>query len=77
MSAEPPEPRSAADERLDQHLDLLRTDRPEGSQELARRVVHRARWQRALRAPLRAVASLLGAAAQGLAGLAGIKGRSR
>ena len=77
MNAEPPEERSAADERLDQHFDLLRADTPQGSTELTRRVVQRARWQRALRAPLRAVASLLGAAFHGVAGLAGMRGRGR
>ena len=77
MSAEPPEARSDADARLDQHLALLRTDAPAGSDSLARRVARTARWQRAVRAPVRAAISLLGAVAQGLGVLLGSRGRSR
>ena len=77
MSADPPAEPSAADRRLDEHLELLRADAPAGSAGLARTVARRARWQRALRVPLRAAASLLGAAAEGVAGLVGIRGRER
>ena len=77
MSAEPPEARSAADARLDQHLDLLRTDVPAGSDSLAHRIARTARWQRAVRTPVRAAISLLGAAAQGLGALLGVREGSR
>ena len=76
MSAEDPEPRTAADARLDEHLQLLRTDDFEGGA-LAHRIARRARWQAAIRVPLRAAASLLGAAAQGLATLIGTSRRPR
>jgi hypothetical protein len=77
MSAEPPEARSAADARLDEHLDLLRTDAPAGNDSLAHRVVRTARWQGAVRTPLRAAISLLGAAAHGLGVLLGVRKGSR
>jgi hypothetical protein len=75
MSAD--EPRSPAGDRLDQHLELLRTDVPAGDEALAARIARTARWQSAVRAPIRAAASLLGAAAHGLAALIGVKGRAR
>ena len=74
MSAEGP---STADQRLDQHLELLRSNAPAASAGLAARIAQRARWQGAVRAPLQAAASLLGAAAQGLAALVGSRGRAR
>jgi len=77
MSAEPPDGRTAADERLDEHFDLLREDPPAGSKALSHRIARTARWQASLRAPLRAVASLLGAAAHGLASLFGGRSRTR
>jgi len=75
MSAD--EPRSPADDRLDEHLDLLRTDVPAGDDALPARIAHAARWQGAVRAPLKAAASLLGAVAHGLAVLVGVRGRAR
>ena len=75
MSAD--DPRSPADDRLDQHLELLRVDAPSGDQALAARIARTARWQGAVRAPLKAAASLLGAAAHGLAALVGVRGRAR
>lgn len=64
-----------AERRLDEHLEPLRREGPEPGQELAIRVVRTARWQRALRAPLRVIGLLAGAFADGLAGL--IAGRRR
>ena len=75
MSAD--EPRSPADDRLDEHLQLLRVGAPTGDQALAARIARTARWQGAVRTPLRAAASLLGAAAHGLAVLVGVRGRTR
>jgi len=75
MSAD--EPRSPADARLDEHLELLRAQAPASSDTLPRRIARTARWQGAVRAPLQAAASLLGAAAQGLAVLAGVRRRPR
>jgi hypothetical protein len=75
MSAD--EPRSPADQRLDEHLALLRTDGPAGDRALAARIARAARWQGAVRTPLRAAASLLGAVAHGLAVLVGARGRAR
>ncbi len=75
MSAD--EPRSPADRRLDEHLELLRGDSPAGDDALAARIARTARWQGAVRAPLQAAVSLLGAAAHGLAVLVGVRGRAR
>ena len=75
MSAD--EPRSPAGDRLDEHLELLRADEPAGDEALAARIARSARWQGAVRAPLKAAASLLGAAAHGLAVLLGVGGRAR
>ena len=70
-------PRSPADDRLDEHLELLRADAPTGDDALAARIARAARWQGAVRAPLTAAASLLGAVAHGLAALIGAGGRAR
>ncbi|HYI38040.1 MAG TPA: hypothetical protein VEX39_15625 [Thermoleophilaceae bacterium] len=75
MSAD--EPRSPAGDRLDEHLELLRSDVPAGDDALAARIARSARWQGAVRAPLKAAVSLLGAAANGLAALLGVGGRAR
>jgi hypothetical protein len=71
MSSEDEGARSDAEQRLDEHLDLLRHD--EGGADLthAHRIVAAARWQRALRAPVKAIASVVGAVADGLRGLVG------
>ena len=75
MSAD--DPRSPAGDRLDEHLELLRVDAPAGDRALAARIARTARWQGAVRTPLRAAASLLGAAAHGLGLLVGVRGRPR
>lgn len=66
-----------AEQRLDEHLDLLRREESQDSRALAQRVARRARWQRLVRVPLRAAASLLGATVHGLAALSGVKDRRR
>jgi type VI protein secretion system component VasF len=64
MSAEqPPEELTAAERRLAQHLSLLRPG-PAAPTSLTDRVVQTARWQQAIRSPLRAVASLAAAAGE-------------
>ena len=52
-------------------------DAPAGDEALAARIARTARWQGAVRTPLKAAASLLGAAAHGLAVLVGVGGRAR
>jgi hypothetical protein len=51
---------TAAERSLAQHLALLRDEPPRPAPALAGRIVRTARWQRAVRAPLR-VAGLLAA----------------
>lgn len=78
MSPRPPEDAATpAERRLDEHLEALRTGAPEPGTSLVKRVVRNARWQRAVRAPLRVVAMIAGAILDGLAGLAGARRRSR
>jgi hypothetical protein len=66
MSPDDPSPPPAAERRLDEHLELLRQDEGTGDRALAHRVVRTARWQRAVRVPLQVVASIAGAAIDGL-----------
>lgn len=75
MSDEDDDPRTEAERRLDEHLELLRSEQGSTDLALAHRIVATARWQRALRAPVTALASVVGAVADGLAGLLG--GRRR
>ena len=56
----------SAERRLDEHLELLRADRPEPSKELVRRVARTARWQGAVRAPLRVMGNIAGALVDGI-----------
>lgn len=65
---------TAAERRLDEHLELLRDGEPEPDRHLARRVVRSARWQRAVREPLRVV-GMIGASV--LAGLGAVLGGRR
>lgn len=55
--------------RLEDHLELLRAEEPADHRALAHRVVHRARWQRTIRAPLQVAASVAGAVVDGLRAL--------
>jgi hypothetical protein len=62
---------SPAEERLDEHLELLRREEAEADTSLTHRIVSTARWQRALRAPVSAIASVVGAVLDGLTALVG------
>ncbi len=63
---ERPEALSPAERRLDEHMELLRTGPPVPPAPLIARIMHAARWQRAVRRPLVAVAALAGAVLDGL-----------
>ena len=60
-----------AEQRLGEHLELLRTSPPAPGAALVPRVVRRARWQGYLQEPLRVVGMIGVAFAQGLASLLG------
>jgi hypothetical protein len=64
-----------AEERLDEHLALLRDEPPEPSTALTVRVVRKARWQRAVRGPLVLAANLAAAVADGVSLLLGRRPR--
>jgi len=66
---------SPATRKLDDYLESLRTDRPSPDPALVPSVVSKARWQRAVRAPLHAVGMLVSALAGGLAILLGSEER--
>ena len=65
MSPEPDEANRAS-RKLGTYLESLRADQPRPDAGLVPGVVRKARWQRAVRAPLRAVGTLVGALADGL-----------
>lgn len=69
--ARPPDGESAAERRLDEHLELLRTTPPQPGRALARQTVRTARWQSAVRAPLRVVGLIAGALLDGMSRLFG------
>jgi hypothetical protein len=66
---------SEADRRLDQHLELLRSEPPEPGTALVPRVVRTARLQRMLRTPIQAVIALASTVAGGVAALLGARSR--
>ncbi len=68
--------RGPAERRLDEHLELLRINQPTGPRSLAHRVIRTARWQRALREPIRMAALIAGAVIDGLRALTGGRRRS-
>jgi hypothetical protein len=72
---EHPETPSPAERRLDEHMELLRTDAPVPPAPLVAQIVHAARWQRAIRRPLVAVGALAGAVADGVRLLFGVRTR--
>lgn len=72
---EEPDVLSPAERRLDEHLDMLRSDTPVPPAPLVARIVHAARWQRAIRRPLVAVGALAGAVADGVRLLLGSRTR--
>ena len=74
---EPREERSPAEQRLGEHLELIRVSGPEPGRSLVRRIVRTARWQRALRAPLLVVGMIAAAVTDGLLRLVGSGGRRR
>jgi hypothetical protein len=71
-----PEEISPATQRLEVYLKSLRDDPPRPGADLAPAIVRRARWQRTIRAPLRAAATLVAALADGVTILVGA-GRGR
>jgi len=69
---------SPAERRLAEHLEIVRPLPPSTGGSLARRVVRRARHQRALREPLRLIGSIAAAVVEGIGGLLGVqRGRRR
>jgi hypothetical protein len=73
----PPEALTPAEERLRQHLRLLREDTDQVDASLTERVVRAARWQRALRTPLRLAGVLAAALGEGIVVLLGGRARTR
>ncbi|MGI8595275.1 MAG: hypothetical protein ACR2ML_13100 [Solirubrobacteraceae bacterium] len=71
----PEEPLTPAQERVEGYLGLLREEPPQPGRELVPATVRRARWQLALRTPLRALGHLLTAMADGVALIAGSRRR--
>ena len=69
----PEEELSAAERRLVEHLEIVRASPPRGDRSLVRRVVRRARWQRALREPLEVIGTIAAAVLDGVAGLIGVR----
>ncbi len=65
----------APERGLAEHLALLRAEPPRPGSGLAARIVRRARWQRALRSPLRTVGMLAAALADGVRLLTGARTR--
>lgn len=72
---EPPDTLTPAERRLDEHMELLRTDAPVPPAPLVARIVHAARWQAAIRRPLVAIGALAGAVADGVRLLFGSRTR--
>ena len=63
---ERPDELSPAERRLGEHMELLRTEPPVPPAPLVARIMHAARWQRAVRRPLVAIGALAGALIDGL-----------
>ncbi len=63
---ETPEDLSPAERSLHEHLELLRIDALPPPASMVATIVRTARWQRAVRRPLLAVAALAGAVSDGL-----------
>lgn len=66
---------NSAERALDRHLELLREGPPAPGLALARRTVRTARWQRAVRAPLRIAGMIAGALVHGVVELLASGGR--
>lgn len=63
---EPAEALNPAERRLDEYLELLRSDAPTPPAPLVGKIVRAARWQRTLRRPLVAVGALAAAVGDGV-----------
>ena len=77
MSDEPGEASPDAERRLAEHLELLRAERPTPGTTLVKRVVRTARWQQAVRAPLRVAGMIAGAIVDGFLRLVSPSDRKR
>jgi hypothetical protein len=73
MSDDSPAPPSGAERRLDELLGLLAGDRPAADPRLPQTVVRRARFQRAVLAPLRTVGGVVVAVGEGLQVILGLR----
>ena len=71
------DPAGPAEAKLAEHLALLRAEAPRPGTALTHRVVRTARWQRALRSPLRVVGMIAAGIADGAAALLGFRRRPR
>jgi hypothetical protein len=60
---------SPAQRRLDEHLELLRRDDAGNHEQLVHHIAQRARWQRALRAPIQLAAAIVASVSDGLRSL--------
>jgi hypothetical protein len=76
LSPEPDENNPAA-LKLETYLESLRTNPPQPDADLAPGIVRRARWQRTIRAPLRAAGTLVAALVDGVTILLGSGRRTR
>jgi hypothetical protein len=75
--AGPPSEPTAAERRLDEHLELLRAIPPEPGRALVAQTVRTARWQRAVRAPLQVAGLIAAALVDGLSRLIGQRSSGR
>ncbi len=71
MSDEADQRLNPAERRLAEHLELLRAGGPEPGGDLASRIVRSARWQRAVREPLRVAGMIASSLLSGLGTLLG------
>jgi hypothetical protein len=62
----PAEDLSPAEQRLSEHLELLRASPPSAAAEMVVRIVRRARWQAAIREPMVLVGTVAAAIAESL-----------
>jgi hypothetical protein len=63
----------ASEERVAEYLGELREGRPAPDDDLTRSIVRTARWQQAVRTPVRAVGALTAALGDGLALVLGVR----
>jgi hypothetical protein len=62
----PSDERGPAERRLNEHLELLRSDPPQGPSLMVVHIVRTARWQRSIRRPLLAIGALAVAIGDGV-----------